>query len=309
MTFVQMQYIVEIARIGSISAAARKLLTTQSNLSMLVTSVEHELNITIFERTAKGVRPTADGALFLEYAADILDTYGEMQTIGHTDAPKTFRVICTGLRAFDAAFLRLCRKNSQQREYEFALSMGDSPDCLRAVKSRQFDLAGIVFPNGELNRIQHQMDQSELSCEMLGRVAVNFIFREDHPLLAQWDRAKPFPFSLLQGYPMVDYIGRFMWERTLKDAYSILPKKTIQRILVSNVTMKDEVMRHTDAYSIGASRSAEFMRENGLVAVPIPNCFVHVCCCYRDRSNTAELLREYIRLVKEELAAQHILVD
>lgn len=56
-----MEYVLEIVRCRSISAAAKKLYMGQTTLSAIVNSVENELNIKIFQRTPRGVRLTADG--------------------------------------------------------------------------------------------------------------------------------------------------------------------------------------------------------------------------------------------------------
>ena len=45
MTFNQLRYVVEAAKIGSISKAARLLFLTQSNLSSTILSLEKELGI------------------------------------------------------------------------------------------------------------------------------------------------------------------------------------------------------------------------------------------------------------------------
>ena len=68
MTLQQVRYLLEIAETGSISAAAKKLLLTQSDLSSLIRKIEQEFGITIFERTQKGVALTANGREFLKYA-------------------------------------------------------------------------------------------------------------------------------------------------------------------------------------------------------------------------------------------------
>lgn len=57
-----------VAESQSISTAAQKLFISQSSLSSMIKSVEEELGVTIFRRTAKGVLPTEEGALLLRFA-------------------------------------------------------------------------------------------------------------------------------------------------------------------------------------------------------------------------------------------------
>lgn len=72
MDFQQLQYVVEVARTRSISAAAKNLYMSQPNLSKSVKELEMETGIEIFHRTAKGVELTPRGADFVEYAKPIL---------------------------------------------------------------------------------------------------------------------------------------------------------------------------------------------------------------------------------------------
>ncbi len=56
MNLQQLRYAVEVAKTGSITAAAKNLYMGQPNLSKNIRELEAELGITLFERTARGVR-------------------------------------------------------------------------------------------------------------------------------------------------------------------------------------------------------------------------------------------------------------
>ena len=72
MNFEQLKYIVEIERCGSINKASQTLFVTQPALSASIKELEGELGFTIFERSNKGIRPTAEGSQFVRSANDIL---------------------------------------------------------------------------------------------------------------------------------------------------------------------------------------------------------------------------------------------
>lgn len=57
-----------VARAGSISGAAEKLGITQPTLSKAISRLERETKIRLFERLARGMRPTELGHAFLAYA-------------------------------------------------------------------------------------------------------------------------------------------------------------------------------------------------------------------------------------------------
>lgn len=66
MNFLHVGYFLEVCRRGSALQAARALGVSQPAVSMAVKSLEAELGVTLFERTNKGMRPTAAGAFLQE---------------------------------------------------------------------------------------------------------------------------------------------------------------------------------------------------------------------------------------------------
>lgn len=67
-----LQFLVEVARTKSISAAAKRLYISQTGLSAIISSIEEELNLQIFHRTNKGICLTAEGEQALKLMEDIL---------------------------------------------------------------------------------------------------------------------------------------------------------------------------------------------------------------------------------------------
>lgn len=61
-----------VAREGSISGGARRLLVTQQSLSATVAQVERRLGVRLFTRTSRGVEPTAAGRALLDRAPAVL---------------------------------------------------------------------------------------------------------------------------------------------------------------------------------------------------------------------------------------------
>jgi len=72
MNLEQLEYIVEIAKTRSFSAAASQLHMTQSAISQSVRKLEQELGLTVFERSRQGAVPTEEGKAFIEQAIEIL---------------------------------------------------------------------------------------------------------------------------------------------------------------------------------------------------------------------------------------------
>lgn len=93
MTTQQLQYLLEIERVRSISQAAANLYMGQPNLSRLLREMETASGFPIFERTRKGVRPTEKGQQFLQHARNILREAEFMEQLGPNGTkPNRFRI-------------------------------------------------------------------------------------------------------------------------------------------------------------------------------------------------------------------------
>lgn len=85
MNTVLLKYALEIERTRSISRAAKNLTMAQPNLSKAIKELEDSLKLTIFERTSRGVIPTAKGEVFLDYARSILSQLDSIEALSASD--------------------------------------------------------------------------------------------------------------------------------------------------------------------------------------------------------------------------------
>ena len=80
MTLQQLRYIVMVAETGTITEAAGKLYISQPSLTNAIHELEKEMNITIFNRTNKGISVSKEGEDFLSYARQILEQAAILRT-------------------------------------------------------------------------------------------------------------------------------------------------------------------------------------------------------------------------------------
>lgn len=76
-----LEYLLEVTRAGSITAAAKNLYIRQTTLSAIVSTIEDELNIKIFSRSRRGVKLTPEGEQALVLAQEIVKKNEELLTI------------------------------------------------------------------------------------------------------------------------------------------------------------------------------------------------------------------------------------
>lgn len=71
MTLQQLKYVITVANTGTITEAANRLFISQPSLTNAIHELEKEMNITIFNRTNKGISISKEGEDFLGYARQV----------------------------------------------------------------------------------------------------------------------------------------------------------------------------------------------------------------------------------------------
>ncbi len=80
MNILDIKYVSEISRTGSMTQAAANLYMNQPNLSKAIIALEKELGITIFRRSSKGVSLTKEGTEFLLSTKEILEKFEAIES-------------------------------------------------------------------------------------------------------------------------------------------------------------------------------------------------------------------------------------
>lgn len=197
MTPRQLKYFVEIARTGSITTAASTLHIAQPALSHHIAAMEEELGVTLLERHARGVRPTAEGQRLLERATSILRQMDRLRD-DVRDAcvePRGNVSVCivgSVAPVLTAPLFQLLSERAP--EVRLQLTTGMSREAQSMVEARSVELA--LLPTAhELPRLQAIPVFQESFClfgrpELVGIDSTPIAFADigDRPLVAP-DRA------------------------------------------------------------------------------------------------------------------------
>ncbi|PEJ56329.1 hypothetical protein CN692_18530 [Bacillus sp. AFS002410] len=75
----KLEFLVEVAKTGSISAAAENLHVSQSGISQAIAIIEEDLGLKIFDRSRIGVTVTKEGANIIKKSKEVLLKYEELR--------------------------------------------------------------------------------------------------------------------------------------------------------------------------------------------------------------------------------------
>jgi DNA-binding transcriptional LysR family regulator len=159
-----LKFFEEVAQSGGMSRAAKKLNTVQSNVTRRIRMLESELNVSLFNRTGRGVSLTPAGEQLLPFAIRIARLIDEAaRAISDDGRPKGSLVI--GSLETTAA-LRLTPFLSQFvadfPEVDFSLKTGTSRELVEDVLEHRLEGAFVCGPIHHPDLLQRKMYQERL---------------------------------------------------------------------------------------------------------------------------------------------------
>jgi DNA-binding transcriptional LysR family regulator len=159
-----LKFFEQVAQSGGMSRAAEKLNTVQSNVTRRIRALESELNVSLFNRTGRGVSLTPAGERLLPFAIRVARLIDEAaSTIGDDGHPKGSLVI--GSLETTAA-LRLTPILSQFvadfPEVDLSLKTGTSRELVEDVLEHRVEGAFVCGPVHHPDLLQRKMYQERL---------------------------------------------------------------------------------------------------------------------------------------------------
>ena len=147
MTLQQLKYVITVANTGTITEAANRLFISQPSLTNAIHELEKEMNITIFNRTNKGISISKEGEDFLGYARQVLEqaVILEDKYKGGSGGKKQFCVSTQHYSFAVNAFVDLIKEYGQD-EYDFSLRETQTYEIIEDVARLRSEI-GILFLN------------------------------------------------------------------------------------------------------------------------------------------------------------------
>ena len=202
MTLQQLKYIVTVAETGNITEAAKRLFISQPSLTNAVRELENEMQVTIFNRTNKGVVVTNEGDVFLSYARQILEQVGllEEKYLNVKERRPRFSVSCQHYSFAVNAFVDVI-KMFDADQYDFTLRETQTYEIIEDVSKLRSEI-GILYVSSKNEEIIGKLlKQNDLEFQELFIAKPHVFIYSKHPLAEREDIA----LEELEEYPYLSF--------------------------------------------------------------------------------------------------------
>lgn len=178
-----LQYMIEIDRTRSITQAAANLYMTQPSLSRILHEIEEQLGFALFERSNRGVRPTAAGVAFLQHARRILNEMEAIENLGNSRQAAERFYICmprsAGILNMAADYLSTLPPG---QPLDAVLRECHVRQAFDFIDSGEADVAVIRFRSEYQDYFQDQASVRGLTFRELSGFLYRVVLRRDNPL-------------------------------------------------------------------------------------------------------------------------------
>lgn len=183
MTLQQLKYIVTVAETGNITEAAKRLFISQPSLTNAIRELEKEMQITIFNRTNKGVAVSNEGDEFLSYARQVLEQVGllEEKYLNVKEQRPRFSVSCQHYSFAVNAFVDVIQE-FDANQYDFTLRETQTYEIIEDVSRLKSEIGILYVSSKNEEIIMKLIKQNGLKFEELFQARPHVFISSRHPL-------------------------------------------------------------------------------------------------------------------------------
>lgn len=299
MTFQQLNYLLEVNRVGSFSIAARNLYVSQSAVSNAIIGLEKEIGVPLFVRGKKTLTPTARGEEVIEHATQIFERF---HSITNPKKPQktAVRIGSVGYEPANDAFLKLLEENRDRQDIEFSFVDARYGAFIDGLLNHELDLA-ISFHINTFSTNQLEMYKKHgLEPQKLGVVPAAICIGPGHRLYSETD------------IDMLEF-GKERLLDTSKDGFAaigvlpaFLPVSRNNILIACGKDIRHKILMSGHAYSIQYMPSKKHRSESPMRYIPIEGLSYTVYAATNPNHPHCAEVDRYLALLKEEIAATEL---
>ena len=265
MTLQQLKYVITVANTGTITEAANRLFISQPSLTNAIHELEKEMNITIFNRTNKGISISKEGEDFLGYARQVLEQAAilEDKYKGGSGGKKQFCVSTQHYSFAVNAFVDLIKEYGQD-EYDFSLRETQTYEIIDDVARLKSEI-GILYLN-EFNEtvLRKILKSNDLQFTELFEAKPHIFISDKNPLAQKAEVT----MADLQPYPYLSF------EQGEHNSFYYSEEIFSTEIRSKNIRVRDRatlfnLLIGLNGYTICSGVIDEELNGENIVAIPL----------------------------------------
>ncbi|MDU0205414.1 LysR family transcriptional regulator [Paenibacillus sp. MAH-36] len=298
-TLQQLKYVIEVANRRSINEAAKRLFITQPSLSNAIKDLEEEIQISIFERSNKGITLSKEGVEFLSYARQVVEQAEllESRYLNAKPSPQHFSVSTQHYAFAVNAFVSLIQEFGLD-EYEFALRETKTHEIIEDVQTLRSEI-GILYLN-EFNEkvINKMLKSANLQFNSLFKAKPHVFVSIKNPLANQ----SIVTIEQLQEYPYLSFDqGEYNSFHFSEEILSTISHK--KSIRVTDRATLFNLLIGLNGYTISTGVLNADLNGNEIIPVPL-DCeeTIHVGWISHKNTMLTKLGTAYIEALKQAIS-------
>ncbi len=264
MTIQQCKCVLEIARCGSFSNAAKNLFLAQTSLSAAVKTLEQELGISIFSRSNRGVKLTQDGAEFVRYASQIVEQSEFITSRYGTHKQEKRLSVSAQHYDFVAEIFGELLYAHQDGELQFSLKESKTYDVITDVERAMSDVGVLVIKDSDRKLMERYLLEKKLVFVPILKTLPHVYVRNGHELTAYQTVTE----EMLERFPYITYEqgehnNSFFIEELAEETHRSKTVRITDRATLMNLLLV------SDCYTIGTGLMTSRLNHGNIVSVPL----------------------------------------
>jgi len=208
MTIEQIRQFISVVETGSISKAAKALYISQPNLTTSIKKLEKELNVTLFERTQKGMLLTENGRYFYSVVNPLYRQYSDLPQMFNAENRSIPMSFCVS-NSYISEVSRICNACMEKywdRECHFVYREANPFEVYEDVAEQRSDIGVLYSAQMTRNALLKYMNSNHVEYTKLTDCTLNITCGPKHPLYHS--EVDSVGVEILTRYPVISYDSR-----------------------------------------------------------------------------------------------------
>ena len=257
-----LQMLLSLAQTGNMSQSAEALHTTQPALSKWLKELEEDIGLPLFERLARGLRPTEYGAALIEHARRIdahLNTARDDLQLMREGGAGLVTIGFAGASSVDTVPMAVLKIVEELPKAHVRLLENKIENLMDALATGEMDV--VVGPS------EMSSPNPLVRSEMLYAEPIHLVARADHPIFGlepiTWADVLRYPWALwAKGTPV-----RKAFDKALIDVGHAVPPNHVES---NSATLTTTLLLHSDMIGVTSQRPAlRYSRLKLLSLIPL----------------------------------------